>query len=27
MSIYEYKCRDCGHQFERVMTMVEHDKY
>ncbi len=27
MSTYEYKCRNCGHQFEKVLTIPNHDKY
>ena len=26
MSTYEYKCRDCGFRFEKMLTMTEHDK-
>ncbi len=26
MPTYEYKCRDCGHTFEKLMTMHEHEQ-
>ncbi len=26
MAMYEYECRACGHRFERMMTMAEHDQ-
>jgi putative FmdB family regulatory protein len=27
MSTYEYKCQDCGYQFEKILPIHEHDKY
>ncbi len=27
MSTYEYKCRQCGHEFEQVMTIEQHEKF
>lgn len=27
MSTYEYKCKDCGHKFEKVLTIEEHGKH
>ena len=24
MPTYEYRCKDCGHEFERVERVVEH---
>lgn len=27
MSTYEYKCKDCGYEFETVLSIFEHDKY
>lgn len=27
MSTYDYKCQDCGHQFEKSMPIHDHDKY
>ena len=26
MPTYEYRCEDCGHEFERVLLMSEHDR-
>ncbi len=26
MPIYEFECKKCGHQFEQVMTIAEHDQ-
>ena len=26
MPTYDYQCRKCNKQFERVMTMTEHEK-
>ena len=26
MSTYEYQCKDCGHKFERRLSMAQHDK-
>ncbi len=25
MATYLYQCRDCGHRFEKVMTIREHE--
>ncbi len=26
MATYEYRCANCGHQFEKVLTIKEHDR-
>ena len=26
MPMYEFECKKCGHQFEKVMSMTEHDE-
>jgi putative FmdB family regulatory protein len=26
MPTYVYRCEDCGHEFERVLLMSEHDR-
>jgi putative FmdB family regulatory protein len=26
MPIYEYRCRDCGHVFDRVEPLAEHGR-
>src|SRR5262245_7756445 len=26
MPTYEFECKNCGHEFSRVMTVDEHDK-
>lgn len=26
MPTYEYNCRDCGQQFEKITSIPEHDK-
>ena len=26
MPMYEFECKECGHQFEKSMTVAEHDK-
>jgi len=25
MPRYEYRCKDCGHRFEKVMSVSEHE--
>ncbi|MDZ7292711.1 MAG: zinc ribbon domain-containing protein [candidate division KSB1 bacterium] len=27
MPTYEYRCKDCGHQFVEVLRVSEHDKF
>jgi putative FmdB family regulatory protein len=27
MPTYLYKCKDCGHEFERVMPIREHEQH
>jgi putative FmdB family regulatory protein len=27
MPAYEYRCKDCGHQFVEVLRVSEHDKH
>ncbi len=27
MPSYEYKCQDCGYQFEQELTLAAHEKY
>jgi len=27
MPTYEYKCEKCGHQFETVLTVHDHDAH
>lgn len=27
MPTYEYRCKDCGHQFAEVMTISEHETH
>ncbi len=26
MPTYEYKCSDCGQQFEKILSISDHDK-
>lgn len=26
MPTYDYRCEDCGHEFELVLSISEHDK-
>ena len=27
MPTYEYRCRECGHRFEKAMTLGEHERH
>ncbi|MHC4717544.1 MAG: FmdB family zinc ribbon protein [Planctomycetota bacterium] len=27
MATYEYRCKRCGHTFERGMTVVQHERH
>ncbi len=27
MPTYEYRCRKCSHEFTRVLSISEHEKY
>ena len=26
MPMYEYRCKKCGHEFEQMMTLSEHER-
>jgi len=26
MPTYEYRCKECGHRFEKVMPIAEHER-